>query len=684
MAIPASDRGLELEPAAPLLQSVRAPRVVPRLEDAGSAVAAEPRQEERARPTIVLVGNPNVGKSVLFKNLTGRYVTVSNFPGTTVEIVRARASFDGRRCDVVDTPGLNDLSPRSDDARVTRDLLDQLDSPTLVQVADARNLRRALLLTLQLSELELPLVLVLNMFDELAERGGRVDVDRLAATLGIPVVTSVAVRNQGTAEIVEALTRARPPRFRVEGLEEVEGEYERNRARLAAINEILAEVSSFAQPARAPFAVRLGFWAMHPVKGLFFVGLALLFLFWFVGLFGAGTLVDFLEVAVFEQRVSPLAIGVADRLLPFDHVHEMRAVPYTLGVPLSPVHEIALGSWETTARSTAYTVASSPAPTSGEIVLRFLHDFLVGQYGAVTMALSYAFAIVLPIVTTFFLLFSVLEDSGYLPRMAILVNRLFRLMGLNGKAILPMVLGLGCDTMATMTTRILETRRERVVTTMLLALAVPCSAQLGVLLAMMATLSVAAALSWTVLMVGVLLAVGWLTSRLFGGSRSEFILEIPPMRRPQLGNVWRKTVARLDWYLREVIPLFVIGTAALFLLDRLHLLQRIARLGEPLVTGWLGLPAEMSNAFLVGFLRRDFGAVYILDAATGVNPVLAPHQIFVAMITITLFMPCFANFLMIAKEHGYRVAWSMAAFIFPFAFLTGGLVQRLGRWLPIW
>jgi ferrous iron transport protein B len=640
--------------------------------------AIEPApSSEPARKTVVLVGNPNVGKSVLFKNLTGRYVTVSNFPGTTVEIVRAQASFDGRRFDVVDTPGLNDLSPRSDDARVTRELLDQLEAPTVVQVADARNLRRALLLTLQLSELGLPMVLVLNMLDDLIERGGAIDVTRLSSILGVPVVTSVAVRNQGTVQLVEAVSRARPPQCGVEGLNEAEGDYERNRARLAAINEILAGVSSFVQPARAPFGVRLGFWTMHPLKGLAFAGLALLLLFWFVGLFGAGTLVDFLEVAVFEQRLSPLAIGITDRLLPFSHVHETKLVPYTLGVPLSPVHQVALGSWETTARSTAYAVDAASPSGPGAVVLRFLHDFLVGQYGAVTMALSYAFAIVLPIVTTFFLLFSLLEDSGYLPRMAILVNRLFRLMGLNGKAVLPMVLGLGCDTMATMTTRILETRRERLVTTMLLALAVPCSAQLGVLLAMMASLSPAAAVLWTVLMMGVLLVVGWLTSRLFGGSRSEFILEIPPLRRPQLANVWRKTIARLDWYLREVIPLFVIGTAVLFLFDRLRLLARIARLGEPLVTGWLGLPSETANAFLVGFLRRDFGAVYLLDAATGVNPLLEPHQIFVAMVTITLFMPCFANFLMIAKEHGYRIAWSMAAFIFPFAFLVGGLVHRL-------
>ncbi|HEX3528624.1 MAG TPA: nucleoside recognition domain-containing protein [Thermoanaerobaculia bacterium] len=314
-------------------------------------------------------------------------------------------------------------------------------------------------------------------------------------------------------------------------------------------------------------------------------------------------------------------------------------------------------------------------------ILRFLHDFLVGEYGLITMAISYALAIVLPIVTTFFLVFSLLEDSGYLPRMSILVNRVFRLMGLNGKAVLPMILGLGCDTMATMTTRILETRKERVVTTMLLALAVPCSAQLGVLLAMMASLSPLAGLAWAAMMIGITLLVGWLTARSFPGEAGDFILEIPPMRRPQLANVWRKTLGRLNWYLREVIPLFAIGTAALFLLDRLRVLGAIARLGEPLVTGWLGLPKETSSAFLIGFLRRDFGAVYLLDAATGPHPLLSPHQIFVAMITITLFMPCVANFLMIGKEHGFKVAWGMAGFIFPFAFLTGGLIHHVHLWL---
>jgi ferrous iron transport protein B len=346
---------------------------------------------------------------------------------------------------------------------------------------------------------------------------------------------------------------------------------------------------------------------------------------------------------------------------------------------LSPVHEIPLTSFERTVIGPKYALTGELSGAGS--VFRFVHDFLVGDFGAITMALSYAFAIVLPIVATFFILFSVLEDSGYLPRMAIMVNRLFRIMGLNGKAVLPMILGLGCDTMATMTTRILETRKERLVTTMLLALAVPCSAQLGVLLAMMANLSFSGAVFWLVLMTVVLLVVGWLTARVFDGDVSEFILEIPPMRAPQPKNVWVKTVSRVNWYLKEVIPLFVVGTAVLFVLDRFDLLTRFSRWGEPIVSGWLGLPAELSNAFLVGFMRRDFGAIYILDAAAGGDPLLTSHQILVAMVTITLFMPCFANFLMIAKEHGQKVAWSMSAFIFPFAFLVGGLVHHVGQWL---
>ncbi len=631
--------------------------------------------------TVALVGNPNVGKSVLFKNLTDRYVIVSNFSGTTVEVVRAKARDVEGEVEIVDTPGINDLTSRSEDARVTRRILDSAEDLSVVQVADAKNLRRALLLTLQLAELGHPMALVLNMLDELRQRGGRIKTRLLSEILGIPVVSTIAVRNEGTDAVLRTLPKLAVPTIKLDNLENEPDDYSRNRRRLERVNEILSQVYSISQPSSAPMGVRLGFWAMHPVKGLALVAVVLLAVFWIVGLFGAGTLVDLMETGLFEQRVQPLAIRATDALLSFPHVHDVDAVTLDVELPWSPTQGFHVFSYTRDVISTNYSLVEGAELDRTDGVQRFLHDFLVGEYGMLTMALSYALAIVLPIVTTFFILFSLMEDSGYLPRMSIMVNKIFKIMGLNGKAVLPMILGLGCDTMATMTTRILETRKERIVTTLLLALAVPCSAQLGVLLAMMAHISFAAAVVWLVMMSGIMIFVGWLTSRIFGGATSDFILEIPPMRKPQLANIWVKTTSRVEWYLREVLPLFVVGTAALFLLDRFGALKVLTRWGRPLVEGWLGLPPETANAFLVGFMRRDFGAVYLLDAIHQPIPLLSPLQVFVAMVTITLFMPCIANFLMIAKEHGQKVAWSMAAFIFPFAFLMGGFARVVGSWL---
>lgn len=616
--------------------------------------------------TLLLVGNPNVGKSVLFSKLTGKFVIISNYPGTTVEITRGEMQHDGETLTVIDSPGVNELAPRTGDARVTCDVLRDNPDATVIQVADAKNLRRALLVTHQLARQRRRVVLVLNMMDELDKCGGRIDTRRLGELLGVPVVPTIATSSTGIHLVQKNLATAAVPQL--DGADP-----------LPAINHLLAQTYTHIRPRHASFAQRLGWWATHPVKGLALVALALYFAFWFVGLFGAGTAVNFLEKFVFGRYLSPWAIQAADAVFPFPHQHAVATVDYHLQVPLTQTRGVEL--WHSTgpALSPVYTIPVDAHLTWAGRVCQFAHDFLVGQYGAFTMAVSYGLAIVLPIVTTFFLLFGILEDSGYLPRLAVMVNRIFRAMGLNGKAVLPMVLGLGCDTMATMTTRILETRKERVITTLLLALAVPCSAQLGVLLAMMASISAAAALFWFLLMVGVMFLVGWLAAKLIKGETSDFILELPPMRRPLLGNVAVKTFARLEWYLKEVIPLFVIGTAILFVFDKLNLLDRVARFAEPLVKGWLGLPSETAQAFLVGFLRRDFGAVYLLDAAKDGR--LTPHNVLVAMVTITLFMPCIATLFMISRELGKKTAAWITVFVFAFAFLVGGVVDKAAHWL---
>jgi ferrous iron transport protein B len=303
------------------------------------------------------------------------------------------------------------------------------------------------------------------------------------------------------------------------------------------------------------------------------------------------------------------------------------------------------------------------------------------------MGLSYGIAIVLPIVTTFFVAFSVLEDSGYLPRLAVMVNKVFKRMGLNGKAVLPMVLGLGCDTMATMTARIMETRKERVIVTLLLALGVPCSAQMAVILAMASGLS-GAAMAWfagTILLV--IFLVGWLAAKVLPGRGSDFMLELPPLRVPQAGNIAVKTLARIEWYLREALPLFVLGTLILWTLDRFGGLAVLERAASPVVVGLLGLPREAASAFILGFLRRDYAAAGLFRhfepfMRAGTMTWAMEVQVTVALVTITLFVPCIANFFMILKERGWKTGAAIMGFILPFAFAVGALLNvlmRIGR-----
>ncbi len=635
------------------------------------------------RRALLLVGNPNVGKSVLFGHLTGRYVVVSNYPGTTVEVSRGRAAAAARDlcAEVVDAPGVNTLIPMSEDERVTRDILLAEEQLSVLQVADAKNLRRALLITLQLAEMEVPVVLALNMMDELHARRIRLDVEQLGRHLGVPVVPTVATRGRGVKALVGALPAAEVPhlvgcysatieqaitriiallpaglrgrrglavmlasgdetlrswvhahldRAQIAALDAIiDGlrrrwptgvAYAVNRERLAQVDRILAEVFTATAAEPAPIAARIGNWAMHPVWGLVMLGAVLVALYEFVGVFGAGTLVGWIEEGIFGGLINPAATRLAALL---------------------------------------------PVP--------FLRDLLVGEYGLITMALTYGIAIVLPIVLTFFIAFSLLEDSGYLPRLAVMVNRIFQGMGLNGKAVLPMVLGLGCDTMATLTTRILDRPKERVIVTLLLALGVPCSAQLGVIFGMLAHAGLGAALLWGLIVLGILFVVGFLAARVLPGESSSFVLELPPMRRPQLGNIVVKTLARVEWYLREALPLFMVGTLVLFVLDRLKILGLVERAAAPIVVGLLGLPEAAAGAFIMGFLRRDYGAAGFFKLEMG--GMLDPVQVVVALVTMTLFIPCIANWFVMIKERGLRATLAMTAFILPFALLVGGAVN---------
>ncbi len=289
----------------------------------------------------------------------------------------------------------------------------------------------------------------------------------------------------------------------------------------------------------------------------------------------------------------------------------------------------------------------------------------------ITLGLRYSLAIVLPLVGAFFLVFSLLEDSGYLPRLALLVDRLFKQIGLSGRAVIPIVLGLGCGTMATLVTRVLETRRERILATFLLALAIPCSAQLGVIVGLLSSHPLALAI-WAGVVSGVFLLSGFLAARLVPGKTAQFYLEIPPMRWPSARNVGQKTLARLKWYGAEIIPIFVMASVLIWIGQLTHMFQAAVAVMQPAVNA-IGLPDPAAEAFLFGFFRRDYGAARIFDMQSG--GAVSGVPLVVAMVTITLFVPCVAQFLVMVKERGVRTAMAVGAIILPFAFGIGYLLN---------
>jgi ferrous iron transport protein B len=609
------------------------------------ALARCPPAKSTTTRKLLLVGQPNVGKSMLFTRLTNRYATVSNYPGTTVEITSAIAQITGELREVVDTPGTNTLSPQSYEERVTLDLLLDGSDSDIVQVGDIGNLRRTLLLTLQLAEYDVPFTLCLNMSDE--PHGQSIDVAALTDLVGVTVVATSALRRWNIEKLKRHAMKPRRATIDVTYPEAVENaiatlrtsgisrpealaslcgsdEHSASLAgaitetRLRRVDDIIASVTTSERLARGRDT--LGALCMHRIWGWPILAAALYVAWLFVGKLGAGILVDFFENTIFAGYINPWA---------------------TAAVSFIPV--------------------------------KFIRDLLVGQYGVITMALTYAIAIILPVVVTFFTLFGILEDSGYLPRLAVMLHRTFRRMGLNGKAVLPMVLGLGCDTMATLTTRILETTKERVIVTILLALGVPCSAQLGVIMAMLGRLSLTSAMLWLGVTLGTIFLVGYLSAKVVRGETSDFIIEIPPMRMPRASNIAIKVLARTEWYLKEAVPLFIVGTLLLYALDATHMLAVIQRGLSPLVVGALGLPAEAANAFVIGFLRRDYGAAGLFSMQRA--GLLNPNQTVIALTVISLFIPCVANLLVMIRERGMRVALLISAFIIVYAFGAGAILN---------
>lgn len=596
------------------------------------------------RPSLVLAGNPNVGKSVVFGLLTGTYVEVSNFPGTTVEITRGRHGD----YDVLDTPGVYGVGSFNEEEAVARDVI--LTADVIVNVVDAVHLQRDLFLTLQLADLGLPMIVALNMVDEARSQGVGVDRDLLEDLLGVPVVEMVAVDGSGLDALLERLDEART------GHADILIEDESLEAALpggcrADALLVLEGDATIAERHRvAPGSRRDEIYARRRARVDDVVG---------------HVVTDTDEGLSLGARISRIML---EPLTGFPLLAALLAVTYVVlgqwiagGVVGVTEETIMLGYWEPFVRDLVGGVLQQGSA---------LYTFLAGEFGVLTMTPTYLLGVILPLVVGFYLLMALLEDSGYLPRIAALADRGLTALGLNGRAIIPLILGLGCVTMGTLTTRILGSKRERFIATALMAVAVPCSAQIAVIAALMARVGGGYAAAYFGLLIAIFVALGTVLNRVVPGESTSLLIDLPPLRVPRLKNVVRKTTTKARGFMREVALFFLAGTALISLLDITGALAWIQRVAAPLTVSWLHLPAEAATAFVMGFVRRDFGAAgfFTMD--------LSAPQLLVAMVTITLFVPCAASMMVVLKERGWKYLLGLFAGSVALAFLVGGLLTR--------
>lgn len=593
---------------------------------------------------IVLVGNPNVGKSVFFQALTGLYVDVSNFPGTTVDI-----SY-GKYGDayIIDTPGVYGVSSFNDEEIVARDVI--LSADIVVNIVDALHMERDLFLTQQIIDMGKPIVVALNMMDEVRKNGMDIDISKLSTLLGVEVIPTIAVKNVGIQDLKDAISRAKPgnrdkdlvaeiERYRskvnydaealliLEDDEEILKRYQLKpvgsreriyRSRREYIDRVIEEVC-FEINEGISFATKLSRWTLNPITGIPLLIIMLYFMYQFIGVFVAQTIVDFTEGVLMGEYYLNFILGIFKGIL-------------------------------------------SPESKIGTI--------LIGEFGMLTMVPVYIIGLLLPLVVGFHFLLSIMEDTGYLPRVATLTDRSLTKIGLNGKAIIPIILGFGCVTMATITTRILGSKRERFIATALLGLTIPCSAQLGVIAGLIAPLGLKLFLLYFISILMVFILSGTILNRVMPGQSTALLIDLPPLRLPRIKNILQKTYTKSWMFLKEATPLFILGSLIITLMEVTGMLVGVQNLFAPITETWLKLPKEVATAFIMGIIRRDFGAAGLSSIP------MDPMQTIISLIVITLFVPCIAAILVIFKERSWKESLGIWVGSFIVAFFVGGLLAQ--------
>lgn len=572
---------------------------------------------------VLLIGNPNVGKSVIFSRLTGVNVIASNYPGTTVEFTKGYMRLEGERVEIIDVPGTYTLKPTSRAEEVAVKMLNDAlkenddDNTIVINIVDSTNLERNLNLTLQLIQTGVPLVVCLNFWDETKHTGIQLDVEKLEQILGIPVVPTCGITGEGIKNLVSRLTEAKASPYQYEEEE-----------KWSAIGKIITEVQKLTHRHHTVFE-KIGDATIHPLTGIPLAIIILLLAFTIVRYIGE-SLIGYLFEPLFENLWKPLMMRLSDLLGSTGFIHDV-----LIG------HLI-----------------------EGEI------DF-VQSMGLLTTGLFVPFAMVLPYIVAFYFVLSFLEDSGYLPRLGVLLDNLMHKLGIHGLAIIPMLLGIGCNVPGALATRVLETRRERFIAATLMAIAIPCMAQIAMIFGLVGIYgtSVLAIVFGTLFIVW--LVLGFLLNKILKGETPEIFVEIPPYRFPYFPALLKKLWMRLLWFLREAIPFVLLGVLIINILYALHIIEFIGKLAAPVVTGILGLPQEAVGALVIGFLRKDIAVGMLVPLG------LTMQQMITASVILTMYFPCVATFAILVKELGVKDMIKSTVIMIISTLIVGGILNLI-------
>jgi len=563
---------------------------------------------------VLLMGNPNVGKSVIFSRLTGINVIASNYPGTTVGYTKGDMKLGDDRVEVTDVPGTYTLESTSEAEEVALQMLK--DGDLVVNVVDATNLERNLYLTLQLLERSVPVVIALNMWDDTKHHGISIDLDKLRELLGVPIIPTVAVTGQGIKELADSIPGAVSPGNPVRSRDE-------RWADIGRIIDIVQQITHRHHTWRENLADA----SVKPLSGGIIAALILVSTFFIICFIGEN-LISY----VFDPLFSNLWTPVLSRLS-------------SLMGGDGFLHNIIIGKL-----------------IDGEV------DF-VQSFGLLSSGLYVPFAMVLPYIVAFYLVLGLLEDTGYLPRLGVLMDTFMHRLGLHGYAIIPTLLGFGCNVPAVLATRILESKRERFIAATLISIAVPCAA----LQAMIFGLVGKHGGQYVAMVYGILFVVwviiGFLLRHAVRGFAPELLIEIPPYRIPIWRTVLQKLWTRTHGFLVEAVPIILGAVLVINVLYFFGVFDAIANFAAPVVTGLLGLPKEATTALVIGFLRKDVALGMLAPLS------LSPGQLVIGSVVLTMLFPCIATFVVLLRELGFVNMLKSAAIMISSALIVGGVLN---------